>query len=204
MTDRETPQQYRRRHRATALAALSVFVVMVGMAYAAVPLYRVFCRATGFNGTPRIASGGPAATGSRTLTVRFDANVGPGLPWKFEPEQSSISLTTGTTATVFFKVRNLSGRETAANAQYNTPDVAGFYFNKIACFCFNEQRLGPNETAELPVLFFLDPSLEKDRTMDGVDSLTLSYTFFPAKVRPAVAASASGSGGPTGTPGPKL
>lgn len=177
-----------RHHRRTALAVLGMAAVMLGLAYAAVPLYRVFCRATGYGGTPQVAAAGTKVRGARTLNVRFDANVAPGLPWRFEPETPEISVRTGQTVTVFFKVRNLASRDTAANAQYNiTPDIGGFYFNKIACFCFNEQRLGPDETAELPVVFFLDPKLEADPTMTDVGSLTLSYTFFAAK--PAKAAS---------------
>ena len=176
-------------HRRTALAVLTAVAVMVGLSYAAVPLYRVFCRATGYGGTPRVAAAGTEARGSRTIAVRFDANVAPGLPWRFEPETAEMPVRTGQTVTVFFKVRNMAGRDTAANAQYNiTPDVGGFYFNKIACFCFDEQRLGPDETAELPVVFFLDPKLESDPTMKDVDTMTLSYTFFAAK--PTKAASA--------------
>ncbi len=175
-------------HRRTALAVLGAALTMLGMAYAAVPLYRVFCRATGYGGTPQVATAGAATRGVRTLNVRFDANVAPGLPWRFEPETPEMAVRTGQTVTVFFKVRNTAARATAANAQYNiTPDIGGFYFNKIACFCFDEQHLGPNETAELPVVFFLDPKLEADPTMKDVDSLTLSYTFFAAK--PAKAAS---------------
>ena len=170
------------RHRGTALAVLGVAVAMVGLAYAAVPLYAAFCRATGFGGTPRIADAGVATRGKRVIDVHFDANVAPGLPWSFEPEQTALPVRTGETVTAFFRVKNLASRDTAANAVYNiTPDVAGFYFNKIACFCFNEQRLGPGETAELPVVFFVDPKLENDPTTKSVDTLTLSYTFFAAK-----------------------
>lgn len=177
-----------RHHRRTALAVLAMVVAMTSLAYAAVPLYRVFCRATGYGGTPQVATAGAATRGSRTLNVRFDTNVAPGLPWRFEPDVPEVAVRTGQTMTVFFKVRNMAARDTAANAQYNiTPDMGGFYFNKIACFCFDEQRLGPNETVELPVVFFLDPKLEQDPTMAKVDSLTLSYTFFAAK--PAKAAS---------------
>ena len=165
---------------------------MAGLAYAAVPLYRVFCRATGYGGTPQVAAAGAAARGARVLNVRFDANVAPGLPWRFEPEVPEIAVRTGQTVTAFFKVRNLAPRDTAANAQYNiTPDIGGFYFNKIACFCFDEQRLGPDETAELPVVFFLDPKLEADPTMAKVDSVTLSYTFFAAKPTKAAANAAA-------------
>ena len=179
-----------RRNTTTALAVVSLFVLMVGMAYAAVPLYRVFCRATGYGGTTQVAAAGSKTKGTRIINIRFDANVAPGLAWRFEPETPEIQLRTGTTATVYFKVRNESDHATAANAQYNiTPDIGGFYFNKISCFCFDEQHLGPNETAELPVVFFVDPALDSDPSMKAVDTLTLSYTFFASKTPPAVAAS---------------
>ncbi len=173
---------FARRRRATAAAACAIAVLMTCLAYAAVPLYGMFCRATGYGGTPRIAASGPATRGTRTLTVRFDANVLPGLPWSFAPETPSVAMRTGTTATVYFSVRNRSGDATAARAQYNiSPEIGGFYFNKISCFCFDEQRLGPNAEAELPVVFFLDPALDKDPTMRNVDTLTLSYTFAAVK-----------------------
>ena len=176
------------RHRTTAFSVLAIVAVMVGLSYAAVPLYRVFCRATGYGGTPQVATSGPVAKGTRVVNVHFDANVAPGLPWRFEPETSELPVKTGSTVTVYFRVRNLSGRDTSANAQYNiTPDVGGFYFNKVACFCFSEQHLGPDETAELPVVFFLDPKLEEDPTMKSVDTMTLSYTFFAAKARKTAA-----------------
>ena len=192
-------------HRRTALAVLSLVVLMTGMAYAAVPLYGAFCRATGFGGTPHRAEAGVATRGKRTIDVHFDANVAPGLPWHFEPEQASLPVRTGQTVTVYFKVRNLSSRALAANALYNiTPEVGGFYFNKIACFCFSEQHLGPNETAELPVVFFIDPKLEDDPTLTDIDTLTLSYTFFAAKDTPGrPATSATGktaAGEPAATP----
>ncbi|HEX4765355.1 MAG TPA: cytochrome c oxidase assembly protein [Lichenihabitans sp.] len=189
---RETPQEFRRRHVLTALIAFSVFTMMIGLVYASVPLYRVFCQATGYGGTPRVAEAAPTSAGKRIFNVRFDANVGAGLPWTFEPETPQITLRTGKTATVYFKVRNRSDRKTAARAEYNiSPDIGGSYFDKISCFCFSEQYLGPNETAELPVVFFLDPALEQDRTMNAVDTLTLSYTFHPAKPEPAAAAAAA-------------
>ena len=131
-------------HRTTALSVLAVVTLMVGLSYAAVPLYPVFCRATGYGGTPQIAASGPSGRGSRIVNVHFDANVAPGLPWRFEPETSELPVKTGSTTTVYFRVRNLSGRDTAANAQYNiTPEVGGFYFDKVACFCFSEQAPRP-------------------------------------------------------------
>ena len=171
-----------RRNRATGFAVAILFLVMLGAAFAAVPLYGVFCRATGFAGTTQVAHSAPTLKGKRVLTVRFDVNVGAGLPWIVEPETPSLTLRTGQTATVFFKFRNQAGRETAANAVYNVaPEVSGAYFDKIACFCFSEQHLGPAETTELPVVFFLDPKLEQDETMNGIDTLTLSYTLYPVR-----------------------
>ena len=182
-----------RRNRKTAAAVAVVFFAMLGAAFAAPPLYSLFCRTTGFAGTTQVAHVAPALKGRRVLTVRFDVNIASGLPWSVEPETPSVSLRTGETATVYFKFRNQAGRRTAANAVYNvSPDVSGAYFDKIACFCFSEQRLGPAETAELPVVFFLDPKLEQDVTMNDVELLTLSYTLYP--VREAVQPLASGPG----------
>lgn len=170
------------RKTLVAALALGVSMGMLGLSFAAVPLYRLFCAATGFGGTTQVAKAAPASQGLRELTVRFDANVAPGLNWKFAPETPEIRLRTGQTATVFFQATNMSDRETAAQAMYNvSPEIAGAYFDKIACFCFDEQKLGPRETLEMPVVFFLDPALERDATMAGVQSITLSYTFFAAK-----------------------
>ena len=169
------------RNHLVAACAVVVAVAMVGAAYAAVPLYFLFCRATGFAGTTQVAAAAPALKGQRVLTVRFDANVAPGLPWSFEAETASVQLRTGATATVYFKVHNRTSRETAATAVYNvSPGVSGGYFDKISCFCFSEQHLGPGETAELPVVFFLDPKLEQDETLNRIEEITLSYTLFAA------------------------
>jgi cytochrome c oxidase assembly protein subunit 11 len=170
-----------RRNRGVATIVVSVAVAMVGAAYAAVPLYAAFCKATGYGGTTPVARAASAARGARTLSVSFDANVAPGLDWTFEPESPTVSLRTGATATVYFRVHNRSARETAAVAVFNVaPEVSGAWFDKVSCFCFSEQRLGPNETAELPVVFFLDPRLEQDHTMNDVAAITLSYTLFAA------------------------
>jgi cytochrome c oxidase assembly protein subunit 11 len=185
MPDRALGTPDRSRNRATGLAVALVFFVMLGAAFAAVPLYALFCRTTGFAGTTQVAHSAPKLKGQRMITVRFDANVGPGLPWTVEPETPSVTVRTGATATVYFKFRNQVARETAANAVYNvTPDVSGAYFDKIACFCFTEQHLGPGESAELPVVFFLDPKLEQDATMKDIDAVTLSYTLYPARDAP--------------------
>lgn len=185
MSNRPPSASDARNRRVGVIVALAA-VAMVGASYAAVPLYAAFCKATGFAGTTQVAKANSGVRGDRTISVRFDANVAPGLDWTFEPELPSVTLRTGATATVFFRVHNREARETSAVAVYNvTPEVSGAWFDKISCFCFSEQKLGPNETAELPVVFFLDPRLEKDHTMDAVDAITLSYTLFapsnPAK-----------------------
>ena len=170
------------KHRRVAAIVVAAVVGMAGMSYAAVPLYQAFCKATGYGGTTQVAADAPAARGTRKINVRFDANVAPGLAWSFTPEVASLDLVPGQTATVFYKVRNLFNTESTAIAVYNvTPDVAGAWFNKISCFCFTEQRLGPGEAMDLPVVFFLDPALEQDETMAHVEALTLSYTLYAPK-----------------------
>jgi cytochrome c oxidase assembly protein subunit 11 len=178
-----------RRNARVAFSVLGTALFMLGMSFAAVPLYDMFCRVTGFGGTPRIALHAPGALGERTLTVRFDANVDPALGWKFEPEVNSIRLRTGETATIFYKVTNKSSRESVGMATYNVaPDAFGPWFNKISCFCFTEQTLGPGESMEMPVVFFLDPALEQAETMKRMESVTLSYTFMTVKTKTPVAA----------------
>src|SRR5258707_12561792 len=161
---------------ATACGAFAAF--MVGMAYAAVPLYSWFCQTTGFGGIPQAASVAPAEMSDRKMTVRFDANVGPGLPWRFEPERTSIEVRLGEVVTVFYRVTNLSERETAGQAAYNvTPPTAGTYFTKINCFCFTEQRLAPREKREMAGGFYVDPGLMQDSEQDDLHKITLSYKF---------------------------
>jgi cytochrome c oxidase assembly protein subunit 11 len=165
--------------RNTAAAIGFVAILMLGASFAAVPLYRMFCAATGYGGTTQTAERAPASRGLRQISVHFDANVGPGLNWRFGPETSEILVRPGETTTVFFRAKNLSDQPTTAQARFNvTPDQAGAWFDKISCFCFSEQKLGPHEEAEWPVVFFLDPKLEQDETMAAVEALTLSYTFF--------------------------
>jgi cytochrome c oxidase assembly protein subunit 11 len=167
-------------------AACGVFAAfMIGMAYASVPLYSWFCKTTGFGGVPQVSNLAPERISARKVTVRFDANVGPGLPWRFEPERTSIEVRLGEVVTVFYKVANLSERETAGQAAYNVaPPTAGAYFTKINCFCFTEQRLGPGEKREMAVVFYVDPELMKDSEQDDLNTITLSYTFFPLRLPP--------------------
>jgi len=171
--------------RDALVASICGFVVvfMVGASYAAIPFYNWFCRATGFNGTTQVATSAPSdAPLARKISVRFDANVGPGLPWKFEPEQTEIEVRIGEVVTVFYSVTNQAARTTAGVAAYNVaPLTVGAYFQKINCFCFNEQTMGPGEKREMPVVFYVDPQLAKDSENDGLKTITLSYTFYPVR-----------------------
>ena len=187
--------RFRRRHIAPIAATVTVFV-MLALVAVSLPLYRAFCQLTGYEGTPRVATAAAAARGKRVLHVRFDANVGGGLPWTFQPETAEIDVRTGQTATVFYKVTNASDETITARAVYNVgPPSMGAYFDKIACFCFSDQTLKPRETLEMPVVFLLDPALETDQTMDGVAEVVLSYTFYRQKT-PAVAARDDRAGKP--------
>ncbi len=175
----------------TAFVIAAVAFAMLGMSYASVPLYKMFCQVTGFGGTPRIAEGPSSIRGLRTLNVRFDANMSPEVNWAFAPEINEIRLRTGETKTVFYKVTNRSDRTVTAMATYNvSPDQAGSYFNKISCFCFTDKTLAPGESMDMPVVFYLDPALEKDETMKRVESVTLSYTFVAPKTKNSKAAAA--------------
>jgi len=182
MTEK-TNQKNARRHNIILAAGCGVFVAgMVGLAYASVPFYDWFCRATGFGGRPQIATSAPQGTNGRMVSVRFDGNVTGGLPWKFEPEQNSIEVKLGEVVTVNFVATNLSARETIGQAAYNvTPGTTGSYFQKINCFCFTEQRLAPGERREMPVVFYVDPSLAKDAELDDLNTITLSYSFYAVR-----------------------
>jgi cytochrome c oxidase assembly protein subunit 11 len=179
--DRNTAN--RRRRDLTVAAACGAFAAgMVAMAYAAVPLYNWFCRTTGFGGTPQVASAGPGQTLDRSITIRFDSNVAGGLPWRFEPEQTSIKVRIGEVVTVNYTVINESARETVGQASYNvSPPTVGAYFTKINCFCFTDQRLRPGEKREMPVVFFVDPAIAQDAEQNGLNTITLSYTMYPVR-----------------------
>jgi cytochrome c oxidase assembly protein subunit 11 len=183
MTNEPTPTRKASR-RDTAVAAVCGFVValMVGASYAAVPFYNWFCRVTGFNGTTQVATASPTFELDRKVAVRFDANVAGGLPWKFEPEQTEIEVHIGQVVTAYYDVINQSARATTGQAAYNvTPLTVGSYFNKINCFCFTEQHLGPGEKRQMEVVFYVDPSIVKDSDNDGLNTITLSYTFYPLR-----------------------
>ena len=177
-----------RRRRSTrdavvAFACGGFVAVMVGVSFAAVPLYAWFCRTTGFGGTTQVAKTAPNQVSGRVITVRFDSNVAPGLPWSFEPERRTIDVRLGEVVTVYYAVRNESARPTTGQAGYNvTPPTVGAYFEKINCFCFTQQTLQPGEKRDMAVVFYVDPQLAKDAEQNGVNNITLSYTFFPVRI----------------------
>ena len=190
--------------RNTRLAWTMVLIVggMLGLSYAAVPLYEAFCRATGFGGTPLIAQSDDHPVIARTMVVRFDSNTDPALPWRFEPEQRSVTVHLGEQKLVYFRATNQSDRPIVGTATYNiTPEASARWFNKIQCFCFTEQLLKPGQTIDMPVLFFVDPDMDKDRRFDDVHTVTLSYTFYESKTERAktllgsLAAERTGKGG---------
>ena len=166
----------------TMLATLAVVVfAMVGLAFASVPLYRLFCQVTGFGGTTQVAAQAPETVSAilPPVSVRFDANVNPKLPWRFEPVTKPVSLRPGEEITVYYRATNLADVPTSGTATFNvTPQKAGPYFMKIECFCFTEQTLQPGESIDMPVSFFLDPDIKGDENTKDVDEVVLSYTFF--------------------------
>jgi cytochrome c oxidase assembly protein subunit 11 len=165
----------------TGLAILLVVLVMVGMSFAAVPLYRIFCQSTGFGGTTQVSLAAPAKDKivNRIITVKLTGNVARDMPWRFAPQQREIAVKLGQKVKINFNAENRSGLTITGTAVHNvTPNKAGVYFKKIQCFCFTDQVLKPHEKAVLPVIFFVDPALDKDRGMDDVTTITLSYTFF--------------------------
>jgi cytochrome c oxidase assembly protein subunit 11 len=188
----------RRRDFAVAAACGAFVAAMVGAAYAAVPFYSWFCRTTGFGGTPVVAHAGPVQVLDRKVTVRFDANVASGLPWKFAPEQVSIDVRIGEVVTIYYRAENDSSRETVGQATYNvTPSTVGGYFAKINCFCFTEQRLKPHERRDMPVVFYVDPALVGDAEQDDLNTITLSYTMYPVQqpAKPVVGNASPGAPG---------
>ena len=162
-----------------ALVLVAVAVGMVGMAYASVPLYSLFCRVTGYGGTTQQASIAPDVILDRDMTIEFDANTSAGMPWEFKPVQHRLKLKVGETAMAFFEAYNPTNQTIKGTATFNvTPQKIGQYFTKIDCFCFTEQILKPGERAEMPVTFFVDPEIDNDPNAKEVKVITLSYTFF--------------------------
>lgn len=168
------------------------FVIGMGaMAFAAVPLYEMFCKVTGYGGTTQRVEQASDVILDKTIKVRFDANVGPGLPWTFEPVEREVELKIGETVQILYKARNNASKATTGQATFNvTPQAAGAYFNKVQCFCFTETTLKPGEELEMPVVFFVDPEIVKPVETKGIHTITLSYTFFPHEAPKPVASAA--------------
>lgn len=168
-------------HKKVLLILLSIIGAMVLLTAFTPRLYQAFCEATGFGGTPLRAERAPGAVAGK-ISIRFDANIHPGLPWRFEPEQTTVNIKPGAKTQIFYRAQNLSARPWTGQAVFNvTPDQAGKYFNKIQCFCFSEQTLKPGEKVDMPVLFFVDPKILKDPDTKDISEITLSYTFYPVE-----------------------
>ena len=173
------------RNNRTALIAAVFGLAMLGLAFASVPLYRAFCQLTGFDGTPLRAARAPGAVAGQ-IGVRFDANVHPGLPWRFEPMQNQVRVAPGARTTIYYRATNLTARSITGQAVFNvSPDQVGKYFKKIECFCFTEQTLKPGESVDMPVVFYVDPKVREDDNTRTIDEITLSYTFYPVESRAA-------------------
>lgn len=180
------------QNRRVALGLSLFAALMVGLSFAAVPLYRIFCAATGYAGTPQRAAQRSTKAVGETLTVHFDANVAPGLPWSFEPVEHEITLHIGENRLAFFRAVNLSKEPITGSAVFNvSPEIMGQYFTKVQCFCFTEQTLKPGQQIELPVSFFVDPKIVMDRDAKNVRDMVLSYTFHRVRTPPDAHAEAS-------------
>ncbi|MCW3781022.1 cytochrome c oxidase assembly protein [Defluviimonas salinarum] len=171
-------------------AMLAGVVLTMGvLAWAAVPFYSWFCQVTGYGGTPSVRAGNAGDVLDEIVTVRFDANTAPDMPWEFHPKQTEMKLKIGETGMAFYEAYNPTDKPVAGTASYNVaPDLAGYYFSKIQCFCFTEQVLQPGERIEMPVVFYVDPELVKDRDAGSIRNITLSYTFFKTELPEAQAA----------------
>ena len=194
-TTSKTTEKAARRGKVIAVACGAFALGMVGAAYASVPLYELFCQVTGYGGTTQRAESESERVVDQTIVVRFDGNLAPGLPWTFGPNEREITVKLGETRQTSFHVRNDSDQPVTAQATYNvTPTAAGVYFNKVACFCFDNQTLQPGEEMDMPVVFFVDPDIVDSEEMGGGRAITLSYTFFPQEGPEPVATAPAASG----------
>lgn len=191
MSDTKQTEQKKTGNGAVVAMCCSFVIGMGAMAYAAVPLYEMFCKATGYGGTTQRVEQASDVILDQTIKVRFDANTGPGLPWTFEPVQREVELRIGETVQILYKARNNSSKATTGQATFNvTPEQTGAYFNKVQCFCFTETTLKPGEELEMPVVFFVDPEIVKAVETKGIHTITLSYTFYPHEASKPVASAA--------------
>ena len=191
MSNTNQTEQKKKGNGAVVAMCCSFVIGMGAMAYAAVPLYEMFCKATGYGGTTQRVEQASDVILDKTIKVRFDANTGPGLPWTFEPVQREVELKIGETVQILYKARNNSSKATTGQATFNvTPEQTGAYFNKVQCFCFTETTLKPGEELEMPVVFFVDPEIVKAVETKGIHTITLSYTFYPHEASKPVASAA--------------
>jgi cytochrome c oxidase assembly protein subunit 11 len=194
--DADSAAKTSRNNRRAVLGCLGALAVMGAITAASPTLYTMFCKATGYNGTTQRAEGNAGKVLDRTITVRFDSNVSPKLPWSFEPDVPKMTVKIGDTALAFFRATNNSDKPVTGQAVYNvTPEAFGAYFNKIECFCFKEQTLQPHQTVEMPVTFFIDPKMVEDRDTASLSEVTLSYIFYPVERPTADVSKPSKSGG---------
>ncbi|SNY92038.1 cytochrome c oxidase assembly protein subunit 11 [Cohaesibacter sp. ES.047] len=204
MSDTKTMHNKSRKDPSSANRRLAIGLLvfvgcMVGMAYAAVPLYQLFCQVTGYGGTTQAADTAPAGLIDRKITVRFDANVSGGLNWNFKPIDRPVTMKIGQTAQIAYEVVNKGKIATSGTSTFNvTPQAAGIYFNKLECFCFTEQTVQAGEHVTMPVVFFVDPDIDLDPNLKSIDTITLSYTFFPDEKANAKAKEAAVKGTGTG------
>ncbi|WP_274629784.1 cytochrome c oxidase assembly protein [Arvimicrobium flavum] len=192
-----TDPKTRQSNRVMAGACVAFFAGMVGMAYAAVPLYDLFCRVTGYGGTTQRVDQYSDRILDRDITIRFDANVSGGLPWEFKPVQRDVTVKIGETAQIAYEAKNVFSTPSAGRATFNvTPQLAGAYFNKVECFCFTDTTLKPGETMDMPVVFYVDPDIVDLPDLKNIKTITLSYTFFPIDgAKPVADAPAAVEGG---------
>jgi cytochrome c oxidase assembly protein subunit 11 len=180
----------KRNKRKTVIICMTIFSCMVGLSYASVPLYRLFCQVTGWGGTPSQVAENQSVASQETMTIRFDASVSGKMPWSFRPQEHSMTVKVGETVLAFYQAKNPTARVTAGTATFNVlPNKAGKYFSKIDCFCFTEQTLQPGQMVDMPVTFFVDPAILTDPQTKNVREITLSYTFFEQDVPKEVAQS---------------
>ncbi|MBZ0217582.1 MAG: cytochrome c oxidase assembly protein [Fimbriimonadaceae bacterium] len=179
--DNRTPRRDS-RNLAIAAACIGLVAGMVGLAYAAVPLYRIFCQVTGYGGTTQVGAAPSAQVLDEMTVIRFDSNVMNGLNWSFHPAHGPVEIRIGETGMAYYTATNRGDKAATGTAVFNvTPTWAGQYFVKIECFCFTEQTLAPGETMDMPVQFYVDPEIVKDDAFAGLSTITLSYTFYPAE-----------------------
>lgn len=189
-----------RTNKVVALSCAAFFVGMIGMAYAAVPLYAMFCQITGYGGTTQRVEQYSDTILDQTITVRFDANVSGGLPWDFQPVQRDVTIRIGETTQISYRAENVFSQPTSGRASFNvSPSLAGSYFNKVECFCFTDTTLQPGEALDMPVVFYIDPEIVNVPELKNLHTITLSYTFFPIDTPKPVAVAPTAKDATTGT-----